>query len=116
MTQRRARVEPLLLRVCAELGAGRISEAFIVDTPGIQCDGFTDDASKHITINPAFQTVDTVIHELLHRLYPAWSETYVRNRTTFLRRRMSDADVLAVYSEYSKRVYRRKRKRDIRDG
>lgn len=115
MTRRRTH-EPLLLRVCAELGAGRISEAFIVDTPGIQCDGFTDDASKHITINPTFQTIDTVIHELLHRLYPAWSETYVRNRTTFLRRRMSDADVRAVYSEYQQRVHRRKRPRDIREN
>lgn len=108
--------ESLLLRVCAELGAGRISEAFIVDAPGIQCDGFTDDASKHITINPAFQTIDTVIHELLHRLHPAWSETYVRNRTTFLRRRMSDADVQAVYGEYQRRVHRRKRPRDIREA
>lgn len=113
MPKRKAR-ESLLVRVCAELGAGRISESYIVDTPGVQCDGFMDDSSRHITINPQHQTIDTVIHEILHRLHPAWPETYVRNRTAYLRNRMNDAEVQAFYSEYEKRVKRRKRPRDIR--
>lgn len=98
---------PLLLRVCAELGAGRISEAFIHD-PGFQTDGLTDEASQHITINPQHQTVDTVIHEILHRLYPAWSEVYVRRTTSWLRNRMTEQDVQTVYAEYQKRVKKRK--------
>lgn len=106
--------ESLLLRVCAELGAGRITEAFISD-PGFQTDGLTDDASKHITVNPAWQTIDTVIHEILHRLYPRWSEGYVRNRTAYLKNRMTDAQVQAFYDEYQRRVYKRKRAKRI-DG
>lgn len=112
MNTKRSRHESLLVRVCAELGAGRISEGFIAD-PGFQTDGLTDDASHHITINPAHQTVDTVIHELLHRLYPAWSEVYVRNRTAFLRNRLSDAQVQTIYAEYQKRVKRLKRTKRI---
>lgn len=109
---KRSSHESLLLRVCAELGAGRISEAFIHD-PGFQTDGLTDDGSKHITINPAHQTIDTVIHEILHRLYPAWSERYVRNRTAWLRNRMSDAEVQTFYAEYQRRVYKRKHAKRI---
>jgi hypothetical protein len=109
---KRSRHESLLVRVCAELGAGRISEGFITD-PGFQTDGLTDDASHRITINPAWQTVDTVLHECLHRLYPQWSETYVRNRTAYLRNRLSDAQAQALYAEYQKRVKRLKRTKRI---
>lgn len=91
---------PLLLRVCAELGAGNITEAFIRDK-GCMTDGLT--IGKQITINPQHQTVDTLLHECLHRLHPQWSENYVRNRTSWLRHRMTDDEVQAVYDEYQRR-------------
>lgn len=106
MARKRPSHEPLLLRVAAELGAGRISETYLIDASGISCHGFTEGARKHITINPAHQTCDTVIHEILHRLFPAWSEAYVRNRTAYLRNRMTDQETQALYAEYQKRVYR----------
>lgn len=98
--------DPLLVRVFAELGAGRITEAFIHDTKAF-VDGETA-PSGHITVNPVHQTVDTVIHELLHRIEPGWSERYVRNRTTYVRRRMSDAEIVTFYDEYNKRKRTRK--------
>ena len=113
MSKKRPRPDGLLVRVAAELGAGRISEAFIKDASGAQCHGFTEGSRHHITINPVHLTCDTLIHELLHRLYPAWSEAYVRNRTAYLRNRMSDQELQALYGEYQTRVYRPQRPRAL---
>ena len=113
MKRRTARDFALIGRVWAELGAGQITEAFISDGRSLT-DGYFN-GSGHITINPAHQTIDTLIHEILHRLHPDWSETYVRRTTTYLRRRMSDEEVQAMYSEFQKRKRTRKRPRRIED-
>ncbi len=91
----------LLLRVLAELGAGRIREAYIPSEPAYFVDGETE--GQRITINPVPEIVDTIIHELLHRLYPKWSERYIKNRTTYLMTRMSDEEVRLLYDEYQRR-------------
>lgn len=91
----------LLLRVLAELGAGRIHEAFIPSERDYYVDGEME--GRKIVINPIPEIVDTIIHELLHRLYPRWSERYIKNRTTYLMRRMTDDEVQVLYEEYQKR-------------
>src|SRR3990167_4474569 len=63
--KRTARDWALLGTVWAELGAGRITEAFIRDGRSLT-DGFVN-GTGHITVNPAHQTIDTLIHEILHR-------------------------------------------------
>lgn len=108
-----ARDWALLGRVWAEIGAGKLTEAFIKDGPSFT-DGFYD-GHGHIIVNPAHQTVDTLIHECLHRAYPSWSEAYVRRTTTYLRRRMSDEEVQAMYAEFHKRAKKRKRPVQIAD-
>ncbi len=97
---------PLLVQVWAELGACRISEGRIDDT-----DHFVEGvcvSGKNITINPSPALNDVVVHELLHRLHPEWPETYVRNRTTFLLRRMTDDEHERFYDEYQRRKKTRK--------
>lgn len=96
----------LLLRVCAELGSGRITEAYILD-PGHYTEGLTE--GQEITINPAHATVDVVVHECLHRLFPKWSEAYVRKQTKRLRGLMDDEETLAFFGEYQRRAKKRKR-------
>ena len=103
----------LLGTVWAELGSGRITEAFIAHR-----DSFVDghyNGHGHITVNPVHQTIDTLIHEILHRAFPAWSETYVRRTTTYLRKRMSDEELQAMYAEYTKRAKKRKRPIKLED-
>lgn len=97
----------LLVRVCAELGAGKITEAFIPDKKEF-VDGHCDHGTKRITVNPVHGIVDTCIHECLHRLYPEWSENYVRRTTTYIRRRMTDSQIEAFYEEYQRRKTIRK--------
>jgi hypothetical protein len=91
----------LLLRVLAELGAGRIREAYIPSTRESFVDGEIE--GRAITINPVPEIVDTIIHELLHRLYPHWSEGYIKNRTSYLMKRMTDEEVQLLYDEYQRR-------------
>lgn len=112
MTKARNR-PPLMVRVLIEMGAGRIYEQWISDRQVFvhgECVG------KRVTVNPAISVVDTLLHEILHRLEPGWSENYIRNRTTFLMRRMSDEQIQAVYAEYQKRVTKTKRPKRNEDG
>ena len=96
----------LIGQVWAELGSGRITEAFIRDGRNMT-DGVT--WGRHIWVNPAHQTADTVIHECLHRMHPSWTEAYVRRTTTYIRRRMGDDEVIALVDEFNKRARKRKR-------
>jgi len=99
--------DPLLVRVCVELGRGHIREDWIEDKREF-VDGYIEGGT--ITVNPVPATVDTVIHEILHRLFPEWKEPYVRNRTTYLLRRMSDAEIRAFYTEYQQAVTRQRKR------
>lgn len=97
----------LLLRIMAAIGDGGITEAWISD-PGYMTDGICDPQHGRITINPAHQLCDTVLHEVLHRLHPAWPEAYVRGRVTWLRKRMTDEQVQTLVAEYEARKHKRK--------
>ena len=90
----------LFFRLIAELGAAPITEAFIKSkTESI--DGLCEGGS--ITIAPHSHTVDTVIHELLHRLFPMRSERSIRRTTSILIKRLSDDEVQWFYDEYQRR-------------
>jgi len=94
---------PLLIRVCAEIGRGRITEATIHDRGGLMTEGFFDPASQQITVDPCRGVVSVVVHEALHRLYPAWPESYVLGRTTWLLNRLTPQEQQAIYREYGAR-------------
>jgi len=114
---RRDKRPPLMVSVWAELGAARFIEDYIIDKAEL-VDGYIEDASGHIYINPVPAVVETLIHEILHRLHwEDWGESYVRNRTTFLMKRMTDSEIQQFYDEYQRRVRRRKRaKRGVRQA
>ena len=84
----------LLGRIWAELGAGHITEAFIAGDKREMVHGSL--TGNHITINPAYATVDTIIHECLHRLFPTWTERGVRKVTTRLKHRLSEEEANAA--------------------
>lgn len=99
----RKRNDRLLSSVLLELQAGHITEAFLPSSSTYQfVHGELDLGSKQITINPIHMTIDTLIHELLHRLYPKWKERYVRRTTTMLRHQLSDAETQQLYDEYQR--------------
>lgn len=102
-----ASADKLLVRVSEEIGKGRIAETRIVEaTAGVVSEGYQDGAD--IYIDPTWSTLDVVIHECLHRAYPGWGETYVRNRTRFLLNRMSNEQREALFAAYRRTARRRK--------
>ena len=109
--KRTARDLVLLGRVWAELGSGRITEAYLPSEKHHYVEGLIE--GQHITVNPAPSVVDSAIHEILHRLHPTWSENYVRRTTTLIMRRMTDAEIHAFYQEFQKRKRTRKRPKRI---
>lgn len=106
MPKKRPERTSLMVRVCAELGKGRVSERYIAAGSKVTVYGICE--GRDVTINAAASVVDTVIHELLHRMFPKWSENYVRNRTSWLKNQMSDAEVQAFYECYQRCAVRRK--------
>lgn len=101
--------DPLLIEVLASIGEGRISEDLIRDAKG----GFVVmglEQGGHVTINPAASVVEILIHELVHRLRPAWSERTVKGRAVRLRRLLSDAEIDRLYEVYQRVAVKVKRR------
>jgi hypothetical protein len=93
----------LLAEVLIALGGRSVVERFIPgDHRGELVSGCWE-GGKTIHVNPAVDVVDTVIHETLHSVRPQWSESYVRNRTSWLMKQLSDAQIQQVYQDYTKR-------------
>jgi hypothetical protein len=100
----------LIVRLFAELGKGRVSEAYLHD-PKFRTEGYQ--SGRHIWVAPHYAVADSCIHELLHRMYGNWPEAYVRSRTTFVLNRMTDSEVQAFYDTYQSVARKRKSRLDV---
>ena len=96
-----------LAEVAVEFSKGRIYEATLVD-PTHHLEGLCDHQSQAVVINPQVSVVDSLIHELLHRRYPDWSEARVRRETKRLMGRLSSHDVAVWYRRYRRAVKKRR--------
>lgn len=103
MPSKRLRTNPsldsLMVKVLTRLGELPIRQAYLGrDTYAMwEPDGT-------ITINPAIDIADSLVHEILHELFPAWSERQVKTMTTRMIRHLSDAQINAIFTEYIRRV------------
>jgi len=107
-------LDRLLIVLLAELGAGRIWEGFLPSTKDAHIDAETE--GQKITINPAPEIVDSVLHECAHRAFPAWKESYVKGRISALMKRITDEQVQAIYAEYVRRKRTRRRPKKAEEG
>lgn len=97
----------LLAILADELRQGRIVEARLIE-PGYYVHGLSDPATGVIVIDPAPATVSTLLHELLHRRFPRWSEARVERTERRLMRHLTDEQIRWWHGQY---VRRRKRQR-----
>lgn len=67
-----------------ELQRGKVYECSLRD-PKWHLDGLSE--GKCVYIDPRPAILETLVHELLHRLKPTWSEMAVRRHTSRLFRR-----------------------------
>lgn len=96
-----------------EFEHGRIYEATIV-ADDEHLAGQFDPRLLTITIDPKVSIVCTLLHELLHRRYPRWSERRVKKEEQRLMGLLTVQDVLTWYRRY-KRVVRKRRPVDGND-
>lgn len=104
----RPKVTFLISEITDELGKGLIFEAPIVGSRTDHIEGLCNWESGEVTVNPSVSVVDTLVHELLHRRFPKWSEERVRMETWRVMSKLSPGDVQAWYRKY-KRMAKRKR-------
>jgi hypothetical protein len=104
---RRVARDPLLIEVLTALGAGPVSSVYLID------DEHPDDvdllgicSDRAIAINEAAHIVRTLIHELIHRVRPQWSERSVNRRTTQIMRAISHAEIERIYQVYEARKHK----------
>jgi hypothetical protein len=90
----------LLLRLMARLGEISVRASYLPKDGRVNVSGYTyPDGS--ITVNVIPETVDTVVHELLHSLYPRYNEATVRRLTKKLMHDMTDDEIKAFYEVFS---------------
>lgn len=104
---------PKLQRLYEALDKGDVYEQPVVEQKPRRRSiyGYCHDANGTITINPVLHVLDTLVHELFHRMNPSWSERTVKRETTKLIRALSPEEQQALYDHYQivKQPKRRKK-------
>jgi hypothetical protein len=90
-----------LIELGEELKKGRIVEARLRATDA-HIDGMCDYGSDIIYIDPRSSIVSTLIHELIHRRWPSWSEGRVAKAERWVLAHMTPDDVSRWYRAYVK--------------
>ena len=98
----------LIADLAAEFTKGRIYEATLVTDDGAHLMGMCDTGANTITIDPKVLIVSTLLHELIHRKHPAWSEARVRRAEKRALKLLSQQDVQTWYRRYRKAVRKRR--------
>jgi hypothetical protein len=98
----------LLDAITEEFANGRIYEATLITDDGAHLMGLCDHAKGAITIDPKVAIVSTLLHELIHRRYPEWSELKVRRAEVRALRHLSQKDLQTWYRRYRRAVRKRR--------
>jgi hypothetical protein len=108
------RIEALIIlkaQVWLELRAGKkITEAYINGGDKERVYGISESTGQ-VTVNPVHHVMDTLVHELIHRLHPKWGEKRVVREAYLIVATMSDLEVRRWHRQYER--VRRIQKRAI---
>lgn len=91
-----------------EMDRGRVYEATLVTDDGWHLEGLYDPNNETITINPQVPIVSALLHELIHRRYPTWSERRVKREEKKAMRLLSPKDIQRWYRRYRRAVKKRR--------
>ena len=98
----------LLAAITEEFAKGKIYEATLVTDDGAHLMGLCDHGTGAITIDPKVAIVSTLLHELIHRAHPDWSERRVRGAEIRALRHLSQHDLQVWYQRYRRAVRKRR--------
>lgn len=91
-----------------EFANGRIYEATLITDDGAHLQGMCDLNTNTITIDPKVLIVSTLLHELIHRRWPDWSEQRVRRAEKRALSQLSQKDIQTWYRRYRRAVRKRR--------
>lgn len=96
---------PLLIKVLTLFGKSEFNEVYLFENDRVSLRGLMEsDGKKYsIYVNPMADVIHTVIHELLHVLYPDWSEQYIECQSTRLLNLLSHDEIIELYHQYLER-------------
>jgi hypothetical protein len=92
-----------------ELARGNVYECSLRD-PKFRLDGLQDGEKVYIDPRPAI--IETLLHELIHRMRRTWGERRVTKEARRLLSTMADADLALFWSRYQ-RIKKRSRPVEI---
>ena len=98
----------LIEELTHELDRGFIYEATLVTDDGSHLMGMCNLNTQAITIDPKVLIVTTLIHELIHRRYPTWSERRVRREEKRALSLLSPKDINTWHRRYRREVRKRR--------
>ena len=99
----------LIAQVEAEFKRGGIREQHLV-ADGWHLDGLCE--GDAVYVDPAPNVVDTLLHELIHRRYPHWTEANVSRTASRLVGKMSHAEVRRWYRRYQRAAQKVRRPKE----
>lgn len=103
-----SKIDPLISELTHEFDRGLIYEATLVTDDGWHLEGMCDLNNQHITIDPKVSIVSALMHELIHRRYPTWSERRVKREEKKAMRQLSPHDIQTWYRRYRRAVRKRR--------
>lgn len=106
---RDAKSELLRLALWDELKRGNIHEADVRDK-AFHIDGLCD--GRKVYVNPAPSVVESLLHELAHRRFPAWNEQRVLAESRRLLGKLTEVEVRRWYRTFQ--TVAKKRKTPVR--
>jgi hypothetical protein len=98
----------ILGELAHEMDRGLIYEATLVTDDGSRLEGLCNHDNQHITIDPKVSIVAVLLHELIHRRYPSWSERRVRREERKALLALSPQDIHTWYRRYKRAVRKRR--------
>jgi hypothetical protein len=98
------RHSPLVMKLLARFRDVDFREAYLPDEDDSPVYGEIDYNTMTITINPVPHVVDTLIHELIHMVYPKYSERAVCSLTGKVMKELTESELKAIYEEYKRKV------------
>lgn len=94
----------LVMTLLARFREVDFREQYIPNRDGDRILGEIDYDAATITINPVEHIVDSLIHELIHMVYPRYSERAVCSLTGKVMKELTEDELQTIYREYRRKI------------
>ena len=101
--------DPLLVEVIAAIGAGSFWRGYITGRHDEPLDGVCL-PDGDVWVNEPLLIIETLVHEVVHRMRPKWREARVDAAAKALVKRLDGDEIEALHTIYLTHIHRRERR------